>query len=64
MFVIKINYHSKKTPVGILMRGRNTNIIIDLEDNTDQNLHILVENMGRLNFGGKTSMLDTKVNIL
>jgi hypothetical protein len=50
-----------KTPVGTLMRENNTNIIINLKNNKDNRLYIIVENLGRLNFGDRHSMLDTKV---
>lgn len=46
--------------VGTLYRLNQTEIKIDLKNNQDTNLHIIVENMGRLNFGD--DMLDTKVN--
>jgi len=36
--------------------------MINLENNKENNLHIIVENMGRINFGDENSMLDTKVN--
>jgi len=44
------------------MRENNTNIIINLKNNKDNRLYIIVENLGRLNFGDRHSMLDTKVN--
>jgi len=43
------------------MRENNTNIIINLKNNKDNRLYIIVENLGRLNFGDRHSMLDTKV---
>ncbi len=48
-----------KKPVGILHRDLDTFLTINLENNQDENLYILVENMGRLNAG--YDMLDTKV---
>lgn len=46
------------TPIGILHRDLDTVLKIDLQYNQDENLYIIVENMGRLNFGN--DLLDTK----
>ena len=49
-----------KTSVGVLYRGTNTTELnIDLKDNDSTQLYIIVENMGRLNFGD--DLLDSKV---
>ena len=49
-----------KTSVGVLYRGTNTTeLTIDLKDNDSTELYIIVENMGRLNFGD--NLLDSKV---
>lgn len=48
--------------MGILHRDLDTQLTINLENNQDENLHILVENMGRMN--GGFDMLDTKVSLL
>jgi hypothetical protein len=46
--------------VGVLYRGTNTTELkIDLKDNDSTQLYIIVENMGRLNFGD--DLLDSKV---
>jgi len=37
--------------VGYLARGTHTNLKINLQNNTNTTLYIIVENMGRLNFG-------------
>ncbi len=50
----------KKTSVGVLYRGTNTTELkINLKDNDSTELYIIVENMGRLNFGD--DLLDSKV---
>ena len=49
-----------KVPIGILYRSTNTSLIVNLENNQDRNLHIIVENMGRLNYGN--NILDNKVS--
>ena len=48
--------------LGVLYRATRTSLKIDLKDNKDKHLYIIVENMGRLNFG--FDMLDAKVRIL
>jgi hypothetical protein len=49
-----------KTSVGVLYRGTNTTeLTIDLKDNDSTQIYIIVENMGRLNFGD--NLLDSKV---
>jgi len=53
-----------KTPVGTLMRENNTNVIINLKNNKDNRLYIIVENLGRLSYGDKDSLLDIKVSNL
>ena len=53
-------YYYYKTSVGVLYRGTNTTeLTIDLKDNDSTELYIIVENMGRLNFGD--DLLDSKV---
>ena len=49
------------TPIGILHRDLDTVLKIDLQYNKDETLYIIVENMGRLNFG--YDLLDTKGTI-
>ena len=51
--------HIKKNSVGILYRTNQTDLKIQLKDNKSNQLNIIVENMGRLNFGD--DLLDTKV---
>ena len=51
-----------KTPIGILHRDLDTELTIKLKNNTEYTLYIIVENMGRLNFGD--DLLDTKVILL
>ncbi len=46
--------------VGVLSRGVRTNLTINLTSNTNDTLFIIVENMGRLNFGN--NLLDNKVS--
>jgi beta-galactosidase len=46
--------------VGVLDRNGANNLTIDLPNNKNDTLFIIVENMGRLNFGN--DMLDNKVN--
>jgi hypothetical protein len=50
----------EKNLVGVLDRTSQTSVIIDLTNIQNPSLHIIVENMGRLNYGG--DMLDTKVS--
>lgn len=45
-------------PIGIVYRGENTSLIINLPKNNESTLNIIVENMGRLNYGG--DLLDNK----
>ncbi len=46
--------------MGVLYRGTNTTELkINLKDNDSTELYIIVENMGRLNFGD--DLLDSKV---
>jgi hypothetical protein len=47
------------TPIGVLYRAGETSLKIDLPNNENDTLYIIVENMGRLNFGD--DMLDNKV---
>lgn len=47
-----------KNPIGVLHRDLDTVLTIDLENNKDEDLYIIVENMGRLNFGN--DLLDSK----
>ena len=47
------------TFLGILYRVNQTSLKINLKNNKDNKLRIIVENMGRLNFG--FDMLDAKV---
>lgn len=49
-----------KVPIGTLYRSTETSLIIDLKDNQARTLYIIVENMGRLNYGD--NILDTKVS--
>ena len=50
----------EKNLVGVLDRTSQTSVTIDLTNIQNPSLHIIVENMGRLNYGG--DMLDTKVS--
>ena len=50
----------EKNLVGVLDRTSQTSVTIDLTNIKNPSLHIIVENMGRLNYGG--DMLDTKVS--
>lgn len=45
--------------VGVIYRVNVTELKINLKNNQDRSLFIIVENMGRLNFGN--DLLDTKV---
>jgi hypothetical protein len=45
--------------VGVLYRENQANLKINLPNNQNDTLYIIVENMGRLNFGNDT--LDSKV---
>ena len=55
--------YKKKVSVGVLYReGKQTELKISLKDNASLDLYIIVENMGRLNFGD--DYLDSKVNLL
>lgn len=45
--------------VGVVYRAGSTKIKINLPKNTNRTLFIIVENMGRLNFGN--NLLDSKV---
>lgn len=47
--------------VGVLYRMGDLSLKINLPDNRNDTLYIIVENMGRLNFGD--DMLDAKVKI-
>lgn len=47
--------------VGVLYRAGSLNLKINLPNNTNDTMFIIVENMGRLNFG--SDMLDTKVRL-
>ena len=49
-----------KNPVGVVYRAGETNLSISLKNNTSKMLYIIVENMGRLNFGD--NLLDEKVS--
>jgi hypothetical protein len=46
--------------LGVLYRLGQTSLKINLKNNKDKQLHIIVENMGRLNFGA--NVYDSKVN--
>ena len=46
--------------LGVIYRVNQTSLKINLKNNKDLKLHIIVENMGRLNFGN--DMLDAKVS--
>ena len=46
--------------LGVLYRLGQTSLKINLKNNKDKQLHIIVENMGRLNFGA--DVYDSKVN--
>lgn len=48
-----------KTLVGIVYRAGLTEFKINLPNNKNKTLTVIVENMGRLNFGN--NLLDTKV---
>lgn len=47
---------------GVLYRVNSTELKINLKNNQDRSLFIIVENMGRLNFGN--NLLDAKVKII
>ena len=46
--------------IGFIYRVNATELIINLKNNTERSLFIIVENMGRLNFGN--NLLDSKVS--
>lgn len=48
-----------KSSAGVVYRLNPTNITINIPKSTEQMLYIVVENMGRLNYGN--DMLDSKV---
>ena len=52
------NYY-KQAFIGVLNSWNQSSVTIDLPDNTNKTLYVIVENMGRLNFGNE--MLDPKV---
>ena len=46
--------------VGVLYRSGETKLIIDLPNNSNDTLYIIIENVGRINYGDNA--LDQKVN--